>query len=356
MRIVGVNPGTLKTSHYEDSALLRTNFVRFWAALGLVAFAAAPLVLSSFWMGVANQALIALVGALALNLLMGTTGQISLGHAGFVGAGAFTAAALVTEVSAPFTFSVIAATAVGALIGVLVGLPALRLKGLYLAVSTLAAHFVIIVIMAQYQAGVSYGSGFTMPAPDFFGFKLVGERRWYYFLLPIALLIVLVHVNWLRSAYGRAWMAIHHRDVSAQALGIDTARYKLLAFSASTALTSFSGALWAYYNGFVSVEAFDIHLLIQYLAMVIIGGLGSVLGSVFGAAFVMIAPHLITHVAERLPLLRALGATAFELQIGFFGFAMLLFILLEPRGLAGLWFRVQAYWQLWPFRFRAWER
>jgi len=356
MRRARAIPGTLKTSHRADSALLRTDFVRFWAVVGLLACGAVPLVLSSFWMGVANQMLIALVGALALNLLMGTTGQISLGHAGFVGAGAFTAAALVTELSAPFGVNLLAATAIGALVGVLVGFPALRLKGLYLAVSTLAAHFVIVVVMSQYQAGVSYGSGFTMPPPMLLGFELSGERRWYYFLLPVALLAVLLHVNWLRSAFGRAWMAIHHRDVSAQALGVDTARYKLLAFAASTALTSFSGALWAYYNGFVSVEAFDIHLLIQYLAMVIIGGLGSVLGSVLGAAFVMIVPHVITHVAERLPLLKALGGTVFELQIGLFGLVMLLFILLEPRGLAGLWFRLQEYFGLWPFRFRAWEK
>lgn len=356
MKRTSGNPGTLKVSLKEDSALLRTGFVRFWAIAGIVVFALVPFVLPSFWMGVANQTLIAVVGALALNLLMGTTGQISLGHAGFTGAGAFTVAALVTSFNAPFGLNLVAATAVGAVLGILVGFPALRLKGLYLAVSTLAAHFVIVVVMGQYQAGVSYGAGFTLSAPHFFGIELSGERKWYYFLLPVALLVLLLHVNWLRSSFGRAWMAIHHRDVSAQALGVNTARYKLLAFSASTAVTSFAGALWAYYNGFVSVEAFDIHLLIQYLAIVIIGGLGSVLGSVLGSAFVMIVPHVITHVAERVPFLKSMGAGVFELQIGLFGAIMLVFILLEPRGLAGLWFRLQAYFQLWPFRFRSWER
>ncbi len=356
MSVFRGNPGTLKTTHAEDSALLPTWFVRFWAAVAILVLLAAPYVLNSFWTGIVNQTFIALIGALALNLLMGTTGQISLGHAGFVGAGAFTAAALITQFDAPFGVNLLAATVVGAILGVLVGLPALRLKGLYLAVSTLAAHFVIVVAMGQYQSSVSYGAGFTMPAPSFLGWELSGERRWFYFLLPVALLTLLVHVNWLRSAFGRAWMAIHHRDVSASALGIDTARFKLLAFSASTAVTAFSGALWGYYTGFVSVEAFDIHLLIQYLAIVIIGGLGSVLGSVLGAAFVMTVPHLIARAAEGVPALKAMGASVFELQIGLFGLIMLLFILLEPRGLAGLWFRVQAYFQLWPFRFRAWER
>lgn len=349
-------PGTLKTSLRADAALLPSDFVRFWAVVGLLAFAALPFALSSSWLGIANQALIALIGALALNLLMGTTGQISLGHAGFIGAGAFTAAALATQLNVPFVVTLVAATVVGALLGVLVGLPALRLKGLYLAVSTLAAHFVIVVAIGQYQAGISYGSGFTLSPPEIFGWTISGERRWYGFLLPVALLVLLVHVNWLRSGFGRAWMAIHHRDVSAKALGINVAAYKLLAFATSTAVTAFAGALWAHYTGFVSVEAFDIHLLIQYLAIVIIGGLGSILGSVLGTAFVMIVPQLITRATEALPFLQFLSGAVFELQAGLFGVLMLLFILFEPAGLAGIWHRLQDWFRLWPFRFRAWER
>lgn len=356
MSWIDASPGTLKTTLREDSALLGTGFVRFWAAAGLLVMLLLPLALSSYWMGVANQTFIAVIGALALNLLMGTTGQISLGHAAFVGAGAFTVAALVTELEAPFAVNLVAATMVGAALGVAVGLPALRLRGLYLAVSTLAAHFVISIIIGQYQANVSYGAGFLLAPPNLLGYELAGELRWYYFLLPVSLLVLLLHVNWLRSSFGRAWMAIHHRDVSAQALGVNVAAYKLLAFSASTALAAFSGALWAYYNGFVSVEAFDIHLLIQYLAMVIIGGLGSVLGSVLGAAFVMVVPQLLTRLVESLPGLAFLSGALFELQIGLFGAIMLAFIMLEPRGLAGLWHRVQDYFQLWPFTFRSWEK
>ena len=139
-----------------------------------------PLALTNFWTGVANQVFIAVVGALALNLLMGTTGQISLGHAGFVAAGAFTVAALITHVDAPIAVTLPAAAIVGAILGVLVGLPALRLKGLYLAVSTLAAHFVIIVGVGQYQSAISYGAGFTIPPPALFGFSIDSERAWYY--------------------------------------------------------------------------------------------------------------------------------------------------------------------------------
>lgn len=348
-------PSTLRTSYRRDMELLDSGFVRFWAIAALCAALVLPFLLTNFWTGIANQVFIAIVGALALNLLMGTTGQISLGHAGFIAAGAFTSAALVTHFEAPMVVCLIAATMLGAILGIVVGLPALRLKGLYLAVSTLAAYFVIIVGLGQYQAAISYGAGFTMPSPGAFGIEISTERGWFYLLLPIAIGILLINVNWLRSAYGRAWMAIHHRDISAESLGINAAAYKLLAFSASTALTCFSGALWAYHTGFVSVEAFDFHMLIQYLAIVIIGGLGSVVGCILGAIFVIVFPHLINYVTEAIPALHGLGSKIFELQIGLFGIIMLLFLILEPRGLAGIWGRARFYFQLWPFKYRSWE-
>lgn len=348
-------PSTLRTAHAQDMWLLDSAFVRLWATAGLAGALVLPALLTNFWMGVANQVFIAVIGALALNLLMGTTGQISLGHAGFIAAGAFTVAALVTHLDAPIGVTLLTALVVGAILGVLVGLPALRLKGLYLAVSTLAAHFVIIVGLGQYQAAISYGAGFSLSPPSIFGLEIASERHWYYFLLPVTLGILLLNVNWLRSAYGRAWTAIRHRDIAAESLGINVARYKLLAFSASTSLTCFAGALAAYHTGFVSVEAFDFHLLIQYLAMVIIGGLGSVLGAVLGAVFVIALPNLISVAADKVPLLQGLGGKVFELQIGVFGAIMLLFLMLEPRGLAGIWARVRFYFQLWPFKYRAWE-
>jgi branched-chain amino acid transport system permease protein len=351
----GSLPSTLRTDFRDDIQLLDSGFLRFWAAAGLIFALLLPLALTNFWTGVANDVFIAVIGALALNLLMGTTGQISLGHAGFLAAGAFTVAALVTHFNAPLVVTVVSAAVVGAVLGVLVGLPALRLKGLYLAVSTLAAHFVIIVGVAQYQSILNYGSGFTISPPHVFGLEISSERSWYFFLLPFALGILLLNLNWLRSAYGRAWMAIRHRDVAAEALGINVARYKLLAFSASTSLTCIAGALWAYHTAFVSVEAFDFDMLIQYLAMVIIGGLGSVLGACLGAFFVVVLPHIISILANNISFLQDLGAKSFDLQVGVFGVAMLLFLILEPRGLAGIWARIRFYFELWPFKYRAWE-
>jgi branched-chain amino acid transport system permease protein len=348
-------PSTLRTDFRDDMRLLDSGFVRFWAATGLILALLLPLALTNFWTGVANQVFIAVIGALALNLLMGTTGQISLGHAGFLAAGAFTVAALITHFEAPIGVALLAAAAVGAVLGVLVGLPALRLKGLYLAVSTLAAHFVIIVGVGQYQSEISYGAGFTIPPPSILGLEIGSERAWYFFMLPLALGVLLLNLNWLRSAYGRAWMAIRHRDIAAEALGINVALYKLLAFSASTSLTCVAGALWAYHTAFVSVEAFEFDTLIQYLAMVIIGGLGSVLGACLGAFFVVVLPHVISILAVKIPILQGLGGKTFDLQVGVFGVVMLLFLILEPRGLAGIWARLRSYFQLWPFKYRAWD-
>lgn len=348
-------PSTLRTDFRSDIRLLDSRFVRFWAAAALLLLLLLPLLLTNFWTSVANQVFIAVIGALALNLLMGTTGQISLGHAGFMAAGAFTVAALIAHTNAPIGVALPAAAVAGAVLGVVVGLPALRLKGLYLAVSTLAAHFVIVAGVGQYQSAVSYGSGFMIPPPSAFGWTLGSEQAWYFFLLPAALVVLLINLNLLRSAYGRAWMAIRHRDIAAESLGINVPVYKLLAFSASTSLTCVAGGLWAYHTGFVSVEAFDFDMLIQYLAMVIIGGLGSTLGACLGAVFVVVLPHLISVASTKLPFLQGIGGKTFELQIGAFGVVMLLFLVLEPRGLAGIWARVRSYFQLWPFKYRAWE-
>lgn len=355
MRPFSVLPDTLRTNYASDAQLLGSFFVRFWAVAGVVAALLLPLVLTNFWAGVANEALIAIVGALALNLLMGTTGQISLGHAGFMAAGAFSTAAMVTHFNPPFAVVIVVAGGVGALLGVLVGFPALRLKGLYLAVSTLAAHFVIVAGLSEYQAQISYGAGFTIGPPAILGFEINSEIRWYYVLSGVALIVLLINVNWLRSAFGRAWLAIRHRDIAAESLGINVARFKLLAFSASTSLTCIAGAFWAYHTGFVSIEAFDIHMLINFLAMVIIGGLGSLSGAIMGAIFVTVAPHVISAIAAQTPLLKSLGTQIFEVQIGLFGVIMLLFLLLEPRGLAGIWARIKLYFRLWPFKYRAWE-
>jgi len=188
--------------------------------------------------------------------------------------------------------------------------------------------------------------------PSFAGFKLTDGRVWYFVLLAAAVASLLICINLLRSRSGRAWRAIHARETVAEALGIGIARYKLLAFVISSSMTSAAGCLFAYYRGFVSVEAFDLFLAIQYVAMIIIGGMGSLLGALLGAAFVTLFPYVIESLLNLLPNVQRLAGDIFAVNYASFGVVMILFLLLEPLGLVGIWHRTQNCFLMWPFKYR----
>src|SRR5437660_4021202 len=285
--------GHFRTGYAEDLALVATRFERAWLAAFLLALLAFPLVASPFQLDLACQVFLACVGSLSLMLLTGYAGQISLGHAGLIAAGAFTVGILFRETNAPFWITLPAAALVGALLGIIFGLPSLRLRGLYLAVSTLALHFVVIYLGGEYESRRGFSTGIVIDSPTLAGFSISDGRIWYYILLAAAAVTLLLCLNLLRAKTGRAWRAIRAHETVAEALGIGIAGYKLLAFVISSAITAVAGALFAYYRGFVSVEAFSMILTIQYLAMVIIGGMGSLLGALLGAAFVTVFPYLI---------------------------------------------------------------
>lgn len=347
--------GHFKTRYSFDLGVLDTPFRRFWVLVGVLAAVAFPFVIPKFWVGIVNLAAIAVIGSLALNLLTGYAGQLSLGSAGFLGAGAFTVGVLVHQWGAPFWLTLPASVLVGAVLGILVGVPALRLRGIYLTISTLAAHFVIVSLATEYQSRAARGSGLMIPAPAIGPWALEGDRNWYFVLLIAAALVTVLSLNLIRGHIGRAWLAIRERDLAASALGIHVSFYKVMAFVISTSLTTFAGALWAYYTGFVAAEGFTFLVTIQYLAMIIIGGLGSVLGSILGAVFVTILPFVVERGVESLRFGEAFQSQIFAVQIGVFALLMLAFLILEPRGLVRLWNRVRAYCELWPFKFRVEE-
>ena len=267
--------GYFRTDYAQDFALLQTRRERVALALFIAALCGFPYIASAFYLDLACQVFLAAVGSLSLMLLTGYAGQVSLGHAGLLAAGAFTAGILFREFGAPFWITLPAAAAIGALLGVIFGLPSLRLRGLYLAISTLALYFVVVYIGGEYESTRGFSTGIMIDAPKIGAFVLRNPRLWYFVLLAAAALTLLACVNLLRSRTGRAWRAIRAHEVVAEALGIAIARYKLLAFVISSALASVAGALFAYYRGFVSVEAFSLFLSIQYIAMIIIGGMGS---------------------------------------------------------------------------------
>jgi branched-chain amino acid transport system permease protein len=344
--------GHFRTAYSQDFRLIETRLQRRSAILFALVAILFPLFASAFYLDLANQVFLASIGALSLMLLTGYAGQVSLGHAGLLAAGAFTVGILFKELNAPFWITLPAAALVGAMLGVVFGLPSLRLRGLYLAVSTLALHFVVVYLGGEYETKRGYSTGVVIDPPKFGGMEIISARVWYFILLAAAVGTLFVCINLLRSKTGRAWRAIRSHETVAEALGIGIASHKLLAFVVSSTLTAVAGALFAYYRGFVSVEAFSLFLTIQYVAMIIIGGMGSLLGAVLGAAFVTLLPYAIEAGMATLPGAQRYAGLLFAVNYAAFGLVMILFLLFEPLGLVGIWHRMQTYLLMWPFRHR----
>jgi branched-chain amino acid transport system permease protein len=338
--------GYFRARYAEDFALLDTRVQKGWLAVFLLLLGIYPFLANALWLDLANQVLLGTIGAIALMLLTGYAGQISLGHAGLLAAGAFTTGILFKEFGASVWVTLPASAAVGAALGFLFGLPSLRLRGLYLAVSTLALHFIVIFAGGEYESKRGFSTGIVIESP------VASARDWYFVLLLAAAATLLFSLNLLRSRTGRAWRAIHGREAVAEALGISVHRAKLSAFVVSSTLTALAGCLFAYYRGFVSAEAFSLYLTIQYVAMIIIGGMGSLLGAILGTVFVVLFPYVIDAGMAVTGASGRLASIIFAVNYAAFGLVMILFLVFEPQGLVGLWRRVQNWFLLWPFKQR----
>ena len=344
--------GYFRNAYADEFRLIETRFARISAALFAVFLMTFPLYGGPFYVDLATQVFLASIGALALMLLTGIAGQVSLGHSGLIAAGAFTVGILFKEYALPFWITIPAAALTGAFLGLIFGLPSLRLRGLYLAVSTLALHFVVVYIGGEYETKRGFSTGILVDPPIIFGWEVYSTEAWYFVLLAAAFVTLLICINLMRSRSGRAWRAIHANETVAEALGINIAKYKLLVFVVSSSLTAVAGALFAYYRGFVSIEAFSLYLTIQYVAMIIIGGMGSLLGALLGAAFVTLFPYAIEGVMETVPGAQEFLGSIFAVNYAAFGLVMILFLVFEPLGLVGIWHRIRDYFILWPFRYR----
>ena len=344
----------LRTNYVEANEVLRRPYQKVLIAIVLAGAILLPAASSTYFVHLLDLCLLSAIGALGLMLLTGYCGQISLGQAAFLAVGAFTTVILTVHVAAPFVVVLPAAALSGALLGFIVGLPSLRFRGVYLAISTLAMHYAIIYLATSYQAkfGSSATAGITIPDPSIGPLVLAGDHAWYYFLLVLTALITAGCVNLVRTRPGRAWMAIRDRDIAAQALGINLARYKLLAFMASSTLASLSGSLLAYYSNVVTVEKYTLDLAVIYVAMIIVGGMGSILGALLGAIFITLLPFGIDSIFGYLPRAWRFGSILFGVQVGAVGVCIIAFLLFEPKGLAEIWRRVETYFDRWPFRYR----
>ena len=349
--------GNFKTTYATDMALFPLPITRWTAAFfALLFIVIVPLSLHAYYLSIFNLVFIAIVGALGLNILVGYTGQISIGHAAFMSVGAYTAANLATKLGLPFWVTLPAGGLMAAFIGALVGIPSLRIKGTYLAIATLASQLIIEWVI-NHTPAISGGAAASIqvPRPTVFGTPLKSQGQLYYFLLFFAMLSIVATMNLARSRIGRAFVAIRDQDIAAEIIGINIFRYKLLAFAISSFYAGVCGVLYTYYFGIANYEAFQINVSIDYLAMIIVGGLGSVLGSVLGAIFVTILPIAIRIFVETFGgyfwETGALSAIAASMRLVIFGVLIIVFLVVEPEGLARLWRNIRNYFRSWPFSY-----
>ncbi|HOI73924.1 MAG TPA: branched-chain amino acid ABC transporter permease [Syntrophales bacterium] len=347
--------GNYRERYDQELTVFETDFGRLWAVIGLVLlFVAVPFVSSPYLMHVLNMTGIAAIAAVGLNILVGYTGQISLGHGAFVGVGAYAAAVLATRWNVPFLAAVPAAGLIAAGVGMVFGIPSGRLKGLYLTIATLAGQFIIEYVLVHWESVTQGTMGITVPPADILGWSIAGDRSFFYAIFLVLAGMIWMAVNLMRTRYGRALVAIRDNDRAAEGMGIPVFPYKLLAFGISSFYAGVAGALWAYYLVSITAEPFNMGLSVEYIAMVIIGGMGNMAGAVFGAVFITGLNEVLRFVTElvmNMGLLSEYGLNLAPLREFTFGLAIVLFILLEPRGLAEVWRIVRSSFRLWPFSY-----
>jgi len=349
--------GIFKTTYAADMALYPLPIAKWTvAALALLFVVLIPLLFAEYYLAILNLIFIAIVGALGLNILVGYTGQISIGHGAFMSVGAYAAANLAVRLGLPFWITLPAGGLMAALIGVVVGIPSLRIKGLYLAIATLAGQLIIEWTINHVPA-ISGGAqaSIQVPRPDLFGLILNTQSRLYFFLLFFAALAIVATLNLMRSRIGRAFIAVRDQDIAAEIIGINIYRYKLLSFAISSFYAGVCGVLYTYYFGIANYEQFQLIVSIDYLAMIIIGGLGSVLGSIFGAIFVTLLPIVLRLLLENVGSLvfseSELANVISGTRLAVFGALIIFFLIVEPEGLNRLWRNVRNYFRVWPFSY-----
>ena len=334
----------LKTGFDQEIALLRRPGQGFCYGLLALLMLMLPMAASPYWLSQLTFILIYAVAGLGLMLLAGYTGLVSIGHAAFLGMGAY-AQAWLSPRGWPFPLAMAAAAALSALAGLVVGLPALRIKGIYLAIATLAFGFIAEEVIARWESVTGGNAGMGVKAPAIADWQLRSTESLYYLALAVCVGVTLGMLNLLRGSTGRAFIAMRDSEISAQSMGIHLARYKTLAFSLSAAIVGLAGALYAHKLRFLSPEQFGIAQSIDLLLLVVVGGLGSVHGAFLGAIFIIAMPQLIAQAKDFLP---AAMAQATGLQAVVFGLVLMGFVLFEPQGLYGRWLKLRAYADMFP--------
>ncbi len=344
--------GGFRVSYRADERIFDTGTPIVLLLIALAVFGTVPFLATTHWLDVLNRIGIAIIGALGLNILIGYTGQISIGHAAFLAVGAYSTAILEANAGLPFFLAIPLGAVATSIFGLLFGIPSLRLKGLYLAIATLAAHFITTYGLIHWESMTKGVIGLMVPPPMVFGLALDSDARVFFLIFALVVPAVFFARNLFRTRVGRAFIAIRDQDVAAAVMGVSLYKYKLLAFVVSSFYAGVAGGLMAHHSRILFPDSFTLLVAIDYLAMVIIGGMGSILGSIFGAIFMTLLPEVLKLTATSLTGVypRAFGFIASSRDI-VFGLAVIFFLMYEPQGLARIWQRFRSYWTLWPYAY-----
>ena len=348
--------GVFNFDYGQDMAVVRTK-TQWGLLVGTVALLLCfPFFGSSHWIYMLNQIMITLIAVLGLQIIFGYCGLVSLAQAAFMAVGAYASAVLTTQFGFPFIGGLMSAGIIAGLLGVLFAVPAARIKGWYLVITTIAAHFILIFLIRHdvFKAWFTTEGSRALMAPgaSIAGFAFDSDFRFYFLVLTVMLLLIYATKRLATMKTGRAWIAIRDNDLAAEAMGINVFRYKLLAFFVGCFYAGIAGSLWTHYTNIASCEQYTFMQSIWYLGILVIGGVGSVTGAIFGTGVFKLLWELsysyAGNIAEIHPALERLAATAPQIVVGLVIIVILVF---EPRGLYHRWLLFKSYYRLWPFRY-----
>ncbi|HOJ52712.1 MAG TPA: branched-chain amino acid ABC transporter permease [Syntrophales bacterium] len=349
----------MKRDYYEDVQLFESNVVLFWSVVFLVFLFTLPLYAPAYRFYLFNLILVHVILAVGLNILVGYTGQISLGHAGFFAIGAYGTTLLMTKMGLPFIVALPLAGFISAAFGFILGLPSLRLEGPYLSIATLGFGLTVTHIIGHWDF---FGGrlGLQVPPLDLgFGFILKTDIQKYYLILIITIFLVISARNLMKTRVGRAFVAIRDSDIAAEVIGVNLLIYKTLSFAVSAFYAGIAGGLFGFVLGFFNPEPFNLILSIIFLVMIVVGGLGSIAGAIMGATLITILQYSLLKNIQEVPYL---GPFLVDVSQRWFtviglenmnnivlGLIMIGIVIFEPLGMYGIWIRIKKYWRTWPF-------
>lgn len=348
--------GDFRTSYQQDNTIFETKFIWLVACIVVGCLGLAPMLVDEYYLSLFIQIAYLGVAALGLNILVGFTGQISLGHGAFFGFGAFASAWINSSLGIPVIFAIPLAGFMTMAVGMMFGLPASRIKGLYLAIATLASQFIIEDFFARSEWFSGGSAGASAEPVTLFGFAFDTDQSFFYVALFALVTMYIWGSNLMRSRDGRAFVAVRDHYLSAEIMGIHLTKYRLLSFGISAFYAGIGGALYGHYLGYVSAEGFTIMLSIQFLAMCIIGGLGSIKGTLMGVVFMVALPEGLEGIVGlmketewgNIPAVVDGVSYLKEMSIGL---VIILFLIFEPEGLAHRWAQIKNYWKFYPFSY-----